>query len=230
MAGQFTRDTTRHRHEPSFAFVPRSCHDPDCCSNDAHLSNLLQAFRSVPPKAEAPPAIDFALDRSMMAPHDTGPGSWQPGVAALSPAPAASAGAPPAPAPAPPPAAPSEAGCEEAPPPPPPPQLAVDRAPGKPAAVETSTSAISLQWSPVSCTVISQVPVAVEYVLNYQLQMQQVGGMRGPGLGRSVHVCRCRLCVLGRLRAGSEQGSHSIWPFPKRQYGRRLQFGQACAA
>jgi hypothetical protein len=40
--------------------------------------------------------------------------------------------------------------------------------------VQTSTSALSLQWAPVSCTLHSPVAVAVEYNINYELQMQQV--------------------------------------------------------
>jgi hypothetical protein len=60
------------------------------------------------------------------------------------------------------------------PPPPPPPQLIADRAPGPPQAVQTSTSALSLQWAPVSCTLHSPMAVAVEYNINYELQMQQV--------------------------------------------------------
>lgn len=61
----------------------------------------------------------------------------------------------------------------------------VDRGPRMLAAVETSTSAISLQWAPVSCTVISPVAVAVEYILNYQLQMQQVSVVCGAEFGAS---------------------------------------------
>ena len=52
----------------------------------------------------------------------------------------------------------------------------MERPPGVPQAVETSTTAISLQWSPVVCAVHSPTAVAVEYMVNYELQMQQVGG------------------------------------------------------
>ena len=121
----------------------------------------------------------------MQAQEEGGGGSWQPSPtgeglvspavgAALGPADVAAPGAnggdsgvglglPPAPLPPP-------------PPPPPPPQLIVDKPPGSPQAVETSTTAISLQWAPVSCTVHSAVPVAIEYNINYELQMQQVRG------------------------------------------------------
>ena len=82
------------------------------------------------------------------------------------------------------------AAAEVPPPPPPPPQLVVDRAPGMLQAVETSTSAISLQWAPVSCTLQSPASVVVEWNLTYELQMQQersgVGGGRALRAGESV--------------------------------------------
>ena len=48
--------------------------------------------------------------------------------------------------------------------------------------MQTSTSALSLQWAPVSCTLHSPVAVAVEYNINYELQMQQVGREAQPFL------------------------------------------------
>ncbi|KAL4434999.1 hypothetical protein ABPG77_003824 [Micractinium sp. CCAP 211/92] len=148
----------------------------------------------------------------MMAPQDAGEDSWQPGVASQSPAPAVPAAALPAPAPAPPPIAPGEAHGDEAPPPPPPPQLVVDRGPGMLAAVETSTSAISLQWAPVSCTVISPRAVAVEYILNYQLQMQQVDEKSG-----AIHPDRWSVQYTGTATFVQVKGLR-----PGRRYAARV--------
>lgn len=50
--------------------------------------------------------------------------------------------------------------------------------PGVPQAVETSTTAISLSWQPSVCAIHSQVSVAVEYIVHYELQMQQVRASR----------------------------------------------------
>jgi hypothetical protein len=60
------------------------------------------------------------------------------------------------------------------PPSPPPPQVVVSRPPGMPQPVDTSTTAVSLTWAPVVCSIQSPVPIAVEYVVQYDLQMQQV--------------------------------------------------------
>lgn len=83
----------------------------------------------------------------------------------------------------------AEATAPEATAPPPPPRLVVDRPPGRPQPMETSTTAVSLQWAPVSCTTLSAVPVAVEFVINYQLQMQQVGA----GEAAALRGCTCSL-------------------------------------
>ena len=81
------------------------------------------------------------------------------------------------------------------PPPPPPPQLVVDRAPDMLQAVETSTSAISLQWAPVSCTLQSPESVVVEWNLNYELQMQQVRAARRRRRRRRQRMDCVALCV-----------------------------------
>lgn len=78
--------------------------------------------------------------------------------------------------------------------------------------METSTSAISLQWSPVSCTVISQVPVAVEYVLNYQLQMQQVEEKSG-----AIHPDRWSVQYTGTASFVQVKGLR-----PGRRYAARV--------
>jgi hypothetical protein len=67
-----------------------------------------------------------------------------------------------------------EEGGEEPPPPPPPPQLIVDRSPDPPVLLGVDSGSLSLQWTPVSATVQSKEMAVVEYVLTYELQMQQV--------------------------------------------------------
>jgi hypothetical protein len=51
--------------------------------------------------------------------------------------------------------------------------------------IGTSTTDISLQWSPVACSVVSQVQTSLEYQLNYHLEMQPVGGRVAGWVGLS---------------------------------------------
>lgn len=121
----------------------------------------------------SPPARDrnSMAEAAMSGEHWQHPGGGTPPPAAPAPSAPAANGAS---------ERPGSSGSEE-PPPPPPPQLVVDCAPGMPVAVEMQTTAISLQWAPVSCTLHSAEPVAAEYVVHYQLQMQQVGAARSCG-------------------------------------------------
>ncbi len=65
---------------------------------------------------------------------------------------------------------------------PPPTLLIVDRQPDRPVAVTVETHSMSVSWSPVSVTVQSSEYQVVEFLVAYQLEMQQVRGARHGGV------------------------------------------------
>ena len=100
--------------------------------------------------------------------------------------PMAPPGDPPASAATPPPSASEQPLGEQAAeePAPPPTLLIVDRQPDRPVAVTVETHSMSVSWSPVSVTVQSSEYQVVEFLVAYQLEMQQVrGGLGGPAPG-----------------------------------------------
>ena len=99
-------------------------------------------------------------------------------------------------------------------------QVVVDAAPSQLAAVDTLTTAVSLQWAPVEARLVSTLPVSLQFQVNYELVMQQVraaaGGGGMPGSRRAGKACsrgpRRRCCTTcGRRWNCCSEGARLPW-------------------
>ncbi len=79
----------------------------------------------------------------------------------------------------------------------------MDAVPGQPAAVHIETTAISLQWAPVEARLVTSVPIALEYHVDFELVMQQVKSGR---VMTEQAVCRCTAACTKPTHCGGQIG------------------------